>query len=197
MAGPCAPPPAGLNMEHAAEHAATSGSALLDPHLGMIVWTMVTFVVVLLVLRWKVWTPVLAALDDRERRIADSLAAAQLAHEEAEEALRRHHQTLADAEARASQLVSEARHEAEGLHEEILGRARDEADHLVAQARHSIESERRQAVQSLRNEMAGLAIQAAGAILDANLDDERNRRLADEVIARIPEGTGPEATGVR
>ena len=184
-------------MEHTAEHAATSGSALLDPHLGMIVWTIVTFVVVLLVLRWKVWTPVLAALDDRERRIADSLAAAQLAHEEAEEALRRHHQTLADAEAQASQLVSNSRHEAEGLHEEILTRARDEADHLVAQARRSIETERRLAVESLRNEMAALAVQAAGAILDANLDSERNRRLANDVIALIPEGMGPENTEAR
>lgn len=178
-------------MEHAAEHAATSGSALLDPHLGMIVWTIVTFVVVLLVLRWKVWTPVLAALDDRERRIANSLAAAQLAREEAEEAARRHHQTLADAEARASQLVSEARHEAEGLHEEILTRARDEADHLVAQARRSIDAERRQAVAALRREVAGLAIQAAGAIVDANLDDDRNRRLADEAIAQIPGASEP------
>lgn len=181
---------------------AASGSALLDPHLGMIVWTIVTFLVVLLVLRWKVWTPLLAALDERERKIADALAAAQLAHQEAEETLKRHHQTLADAEAEASKMVSDARHTAEGLHEEILTRARVEADHLTAQARRSIESERRQAVASLRREVAGLAVRAAGAVIDANLDDERNRRLADEAIAHIPVGpetpggSGPEAVEV-
>lgn len=179
--------------EQAAEHAASSGSALLDPHLGTIIWTIVTFLVVLVILRWKVWTPLLAALDERERKIADALAAAQLAHEEAEETLKRHHQTLADAEAEASKLVSDARHTAERLHEEILTRARVEADHLTAQARRSIESERRQAVASLRREVAGLAVQAAGAILDANLDNERNRRLADEAIAHIPLGSGAPA----
>jgi len=168
------------------EHAAPSGSALLDPHLGIIIWTIVTFVVVLLILRWKVWTPLLAALDERERHIADSLAAAQLAHDEAQETLRQHRQTLADAEAKALRLAADARHKAEGLHEEILTRARVEADHLAAQARRSIEAERRQAVTALRREVAGLAIRAAGAIVGANLDDERNRRLADEAIAQIP-----------
>ncbi|MFH1571677.1 MAG: F0F1 ATP synthase subunit B [Gemmatimonadota bacterium] len=179
------------------EHVAPSGASLMDPHGGVILWTVITFLLVLLILRWKVWRPVLAALDERERRIAEALAGAQLAQEEAQESLRQHQEALIEAETRASQLVSEARHAAERLHEEILLRAREEADRLLAQARRSTEAERRQAVAALRREMADLAIRVAGAVLQANLDDERNRQLADAAIARIPGGAAssePEAS---
>ena len=160
---------------------------LLDPHVGLIIWTIITFLVVLLVLRKFAWPQLLASLDEREKRISDALAAAEQARQEAEEVLREHRQKIAAAEEEARKIVAEARAAGANVRQTIVSQAREEAERMLDQARTSIESEKRAAIAELRRETANLAIQAAGALIDANLDDEKNRGLIDDLIAKIPE----------
>ncbi len=160
---------------------------LLDPHVGLIIWTIITFLVVLFVLKKFAWPHLLAALDEREQRISDAIAGAEQARKEAEEVLREHRQKLAAADEEARQLVAEAREAGANVRQTIVSQAREEADRMLDQARTSIESEKRVAIAELRRETANLAVQAAGALIDANLDDEKNRGLVDDFIARIPE----------
>ncbi len=160
---------------------------LLDPHVGLIIWTIITFLVVLLVLKKFAWPHLLAALDEREQRISDAIAAAEQARQEAEEVLREHRQKLAAADEEARQVVAEAREAGANVRQTIVSQAREEAERMLDQARTSIESEKRAAIAELRRETANLAVQAAGALIDANLDDEKNRGLVDDFIARIPE----------
>jgi F-type H+-transporting ATPase subunit b len=160
---------------------------LLDPHVGLIIWTIITFLVVLLVLKKFAWPQLLASLDEREKRISDALAAAEQARQEAEEVLREHRQKLAAAEEEARKIVAEARAAGANVRQTIVSQAREEAERMLDQARTSIESEKRAAIAELRRETANLAIQAAGVLIDANLDDEKNRGLVDDLIAKIPE----------
>lgn len=160
---------------------------LLDPHLGTIIWTIITFLVVLLVLRKFAWPPLLAALDEREQRISDALAEAERVRQEAEEVLHKHQQQLAAADEEARRIVAEARAAGAHVRQTIVSQAREEAERMIDQARTSIESEQRAAIADLRRETANLAVQAAGVLIDANLDDERNRALVDDLIAKIPE----------
>ena len=160
---------------------------LLDPHSGLIIWTIITFLVVLLVLRKFAWPQLLAVLDEREKRISDALAAAEQARQEAEEVLREHRQKLAAADEEARQVVAEAREAGARVRQQIVSQAREEAERMIDQARTSVESEKRAAIAELRRETANLAVQAAGVLIDANLDDERNRGLVDDLIAKIPE----------
>jgi F-type H+-transporting ATPase subunit b len=160
---------------------------LLDPHVGLIIWTIITFLVVLLVLRKFAWPQLLASLDEREKRISDALAAAEQARQEAEEVLREHRQKIAAAEEEARKIVAEARAAGANVRQTIVSQAREEAERMLDQARTSIESEKRAAIAELRRETANLAIQAAGVLIDANLDDEKNRGLVDDLIAKIPE----------
>ena len=160
---------------------------LLDPHVGLIIWTIITFLVVLFVLKKFAWPHLLAALDEREQRISDAIAAAEQARQEAEEVLREHRQKLAAADEEARQVVAEAREAGANVRQTIVSQAREEAERMLDQARTSIESEKRAAIAELRRETANLAVQAAGALIDANLDDEKNRGLVDDFIARIPE----------
>ena len=160
---------------------------LLDPHEGLIIWTIITFLVVLFVLKKFAWPQLLAALDEREKRISDAIAAAEQARQEAEEVLREHQQKLAAADEEARQIVAEAREAGANVRQTIVSQAREEAERMLDQARTSIESEKRAAIAELRRETANLAVQAAGALIDANLDDERNRGLVDDLIAGIPE----------
>jgi F-type H+-transporting ATPase subunit b len=160
---------------------------LLDPHVGLIIWTIITFLVVLLVLKKFAWPQLLASLDEREKRISDALAAAEQARQEAEEVLREHRQKLAAAEEEARKIVAEARAAGANVRQTIVSQAREEAERMLDQARTSIESEKRAAIAELRRETANLAVQAAGVLIDANLDDEKNRGLVDDLIAKIPE----------
>ena len=160
---------------------------LLDPHVGLIIWTIITFLVVLLVLKKFAWPQLLASLDEREKRISDALAAAEQARQEAEEVLREHRQKLAAADEEARKIVAEARAAGANVRQTIVSQAREEAERMLDQARTSIESEKRAAIAELRRETANLAVQAAGVLIDANLDDEKNRGLVDDLIAKIPE----------
>ena len=162
-------------------------ASLLDPHLGTIIWTLITFVLVLLVLKKWAWPPILAALDEREQSIRDAIEGAAQARQEAEAVLDEHRAKLEAAEDEARQIVAEAREAGEKVRQDIVAQAREESQRTIDQARTSIESEKRAAIAQLRREMADLAVQAAGVLIDANLDDEKNRGLVDDLISRIPE----------
>lgn len=160
----------------------------MNPHVGLIIWTIVTFLVVLFVLKATVWKPLLVALDEREKRIADALESAEKAREEAQATLAEHQEKLEEAEEEARQIIAAARKEAEKVHRENLEKARAEARQTVEQARRSIEIDKQAALTELRAEVADLAVQAAGALVEANLDDEKNRKLVDDLIEGIPQG---------
>ena len=151
----------------------------------MIIWTIITFAVVLIVLKTTVWKSVLAALDEREKRISDALESAAQAREEAQTLLGEYQQKLDQAGAEAREIVRQSRESAEQAHQEMLSQAREEAQQTVEQARRTIETEKRTAINELRREVADLAVLGARALIEANLDDEQNRRLVDDAIARI------------
>ena len=147
---------------------------MLDPHLGTIIWTIITFIIVL------------SALEEREQRIAAALEGAEKARDEAQAILEEHRQKLAEAEAEGRNIVLQAREAAKKTQQELAEKARAEAQQILEQARRSIDSEKRAAIDELRRHVADLAVQAAGAIIEANLDDERNRKLVDDLITAIP-----------
>lgn len=160
---------------------------LLEPHAGTILWTLITFALVLVILRATVWKPLLSALDERETSIREALLGAEKAREQAEAALVEHRNKLEQAEQEARAIVNESRESAEKVHQDIVAEAREQAQQSIEQARRSIESEKRAAIVELRREVSDLAVQAAGALLDANLDDDRNRKLVDDLIDKIPQ----------
>jgi F-type H+-transporting ATPase subunit b len=98
-----------------------------------------------------------------------------------------HKKVLAAAEEEGRDIVAKAREAAEKVSEGIVADARQEAQQAAELARRSIETEKRAALSELRREVADLAVQAAGVILDAELNDDRNRKLVDDLIASIPD----------
>mgnify|MGYP003957168913 FL=1 len=160
---------------------------MLDLHAGPLIWTIITFLVVFIILKSTVWKPLLAAIEAREKRINDALEGAEKAREEALAAVDEHRKRLEQAEDEARDIVRQSREAAEKVHQDIVEQARADAQQTVEQARRSIESEKQAAIAALRREMADLAVQAAGMLIDANLDDEQNRKLVDGMIDRIPQ----------
>jgi F-type H+-transporting ATPase subunit b len=140
---------------------------MLEINPGLILWTILTFMVVLVILRQTAWKPLLTALQEREESIRSSLHAA---------------------EEQSQRVIKEGRDMAERLKAEILEKANTAARQMVVQAREEIQREKETALTQLRSEVADLAILAAGKLLDANLDSAKQRAIVDTVIRDINKG---------
>ena len=160
---------------------------LLNIEPGLIIWTIITFIVLLVVLRKVAWGPILTTLEQREQTIRNSLAEAQRARQEAEQLLVQHQQMLADANREVLRLLEQGREEAERLRVSMTEQAREEAQRLTEAARRDIVRERQLAMQELKNTAADLALAAAGRLLHAAMTSEDHRRLVTEFLDHFPE----------
>ncbi len=158
---------------------------MLTLNPGLIIWTIITFILVLAILRRYAWKPLLNALHAREETIRTSLAQAQDAQLRAQQLLDENSRRLAQAEEHSQRIIREGRDLGEKLKTEILEKADQSARQMVAQAKEEIRREKDAALAELRGEVADLAILAAGKILDANLDTQKQRQLVDTVIQDI------------
>jgi F-type H+-transporting ATPase subunit b len=167
----------------------------IDP--GLIIWTVVTFLVLLAILRWKAWGPIVAALEKRERTIKDSIEAAKKEREEAQRLVAEHRQTIEQARKDTARMIEQGRKDAELARAEMLDKSRHDAREIVEQGRRQIERETRAAVQSLRSEAANLAVLAAGRIVKVSLDESAQKRIVDECLRDIGDTAGGSGGNAR
>ena len=160
---------------------------LLNIEPGLIIWTVITFIVLLIVLRKVAWGPILTALEQREQTIRNSLEEAQQARQEAAQLLAQHQQILTDANREVGRLLEQGREEAERLRISLTEQARAEAQRLTETAQREIVREKQQAMQELKNTAADLAIAAAGHLLNAAMTGEDHRRVVTEFLDHFPE----------
>jgi F-type H+-transporting ATPase subunit b len=155
---------------------------------GLIVWTIITFVAALVILRVAAWKPILEVLSRREEKIRGQLDQAERAQEEAQRLLEENRKQLAEAGEQSQRIIREGRQAAERLKTEMVDKANASARNMIDQARGEIQREKESALQQLRTEVTDLAIGAAGKILDANLDTPKQRKLVDSVIKDLNRG---------
>jgi F-type H+-transporting ATPase subunit b len=161
---------------------------MLDINPGLILWTILTFVIVLVILRMTAWKTLLGALAAREDGIRTSLEQAENARQDAQRLLEENKKQLAAAEEQSQRVIKEGRDMGERLKAEILEKANQSSRHLVEQAKEEIGREKEKALAQLRAEVTDLVIGAAGKILDANLDTPKQRQLADAAIKELSKG---------
>jgi F-type H+-transporting ATPase subunit b len=167
------------------------GNALITPQIGLIFWTLVTFLVLLWVLTRFAWGPIIAAMAAREEGIRGDLSRARTEREEAQRLLEEHRALLVQARKERAEAVEAGRQDAERLKTGILDDARKQREQLVKQADTQIQAGLRQAKAELKGAAVDLAIQAAAKLLGRNLDDATQRRLVEDYIADLERlGTG-------
>ncbi|HOJ04199.1 MAG TPA: F0F1 ATP synthase subunit B [Bacteroidota bacterium] len=159
---------------------------LLTLEPGMLIWTFITFALLLWVLKLVAWKPLLSALEGREQRIASDLEKADEARREGERLLAEHRKLLENSEREARRIIDEAKHTAETMKQGIVDSANEQARQMTAQARAEIQREKDTALLQLREEVADLAVRAAGKILGEELDANRHRAMVDEFINTLP-----------
>jgi F-type H+-transporting ATPase subunit b len=160
---------------------------LLNIEPGLIIWTVITFLILLAVLRKVAWGPILTTLEQREQTIRTSLEEAQRARQETAQLLAQHQQMLADANREVMRLLEQGREEAERLRSSMTEQAREEAQRLTEAARRDIGRERQLAMQELKNTAADLALAAASRLLSTTMTGEDHRRLVTEFLEQFPE----------
>lgn len=158
------------------------GSRLITPDTGTIIWTVITFLILLALLAKFAWRPLLQILEERERTIRDSLEGAERARVEAHESLRQNQELVAGARRETAAIIEQGKREAESLRGEILAQARREAQDLVEQGKRQVQFEQKQAMEQLRRQVADLAIQAAERLIARSLDEDKQRELVDDYV---------------
>jgi len=161
------------------------GGSLIDVNPGLIFWTWVTFIFLMIVLYKIAWKPILAALKQREEDIKDSLQKAEQAKLDAEKILEENQANLAKAEEESKKIIDQSRSYAENLKEQILKESREQAQKLIKEAGSEIERRKESAFEELKDQIADLAVQAAEKIIKENLDKDKNTQLVNKYLSEI------------
>jgi F-type H+-transporting ATPase subunit b len=158
---------------------------LVQPDPGLFIWTIATFLVLLLLLAKFAWKPLLQALESRQATIRQSLEDAQKAKEELERLQTQSAQIVRQARVEAEAIIAKTHADAERLGEELRLKARQEAEGIIRNAERQIQNETRRAVQEIRNEAVDLSVTIASKLLKRHVSKEDNARLIDETLKQI------------
>jgi F-type H+-transporting ATPase subunit b len=168
--------------------AAQEHEVTLSPFAGNVgnaVWTLLIFVLVVILLGKFAWGPVLALLQQREEFIHSSLADAKRDREEAEARLKEYAAKLQSAQREAVAILEEARRDAERLREELRGRAKTEAETIIKNAERQVQLETSRALQQIRQEAVDLSVTIASKLLQRNISKDDNERLINDAMKQI------------
>ncbi|HLF19331.1 MAG TPA: F0F1 ATP synthase subunit B [Bacteroidota bacterium] len=159
---------------------------MFDVNPGLIIWTMITFGVLVLILGRFAWKPILQALNEREEKIRSAIEQADKARAEAAQLLKQNEKNMARAELEYQKMMREAKALGEKMKEDIVGKARQQADQELKRANEEIQRNVVAAKQQLRSEVADLAVKAAEKILDETLDAQRHKKIVDGFLNQLP-----------
>lgn len=158
---------------------------------SLVFWSVISFGILLIILYKYGLPPILAQLEERERRIKSDLDRAEQARQEAEARLADYEQRLKQAQSEARAILEEARLQAQRLAEESQKRTEQQATTMIRDAQEEMARERGRLRDELRAETVGLVMSVAEQILARRLTAEDDRRLIDEALAAAQAGWSP------
>ena len=144
---------------------------LVTPGFGLIFWTSVVFIILLIMLKRMAWTPILNNVDARNKSIDEALEAAKNARDEMANLKTDNERILKEARAERDEMLKEARELKVKIISEAKNTAKDEADKMIASAKVVIENEKSGAISELKNTVGSLSVEIAEKVLRAELKD--------------------------
>ena len=153
---------------------------LVTPEIGLIFWTTIVFLLLLIVLKKYAWKPILAAVDERNKSIEDALKAADKAKKEMLALNTDNERILIEAKKERDVLLKEGREIKDNIVAEAKDKAKIEADKILTTAKEQINNEKMKAITELKNQVAEISIDIAEKILKSELSDKNKQK---ELIA--------------
>ena len=179
---------------------ASSGSFLVSPGLGLMIWTLIVFGFTMYVLSKVAFPRIQEALDKRANAIRESIEQADKTREEADEILQEYRERLKEAREQADDIVARARKAAEATTAQAANEGREKREELLAAARRDIEAETRRSLERIRKEVADLTVLTTEKVTRKSLTGDDQKRLIDEALAEVDfsslSGNGGIAEGV-
>jgi len=159
---------------------------LILPDFGLSIWTAIVFCLLLVILAKFIWKPILSAVNEREKSIADSLELAEKTKAEMKALQAQNENLLKEARAERDKIVKDAHEVASKMVEESKAHAKNEASKILASAQQAIEMEKSAAMQELKDHVAVLSIEIAEKIIKSELaSDDKQKALATKLAADI------------
>jgi F-type H+-transporting ATPase subunit b len=163
---------------------------LLAPNPGLMVWTLVIFVILLVVLSKFAFKPLFAAVEAREKALEDAIEGAKRDRAAAEELLAQQRAQLETARTEAQSIIADSRATAEKMRGDLLAQTKQQQEEMIEQARRAIESEKVSAIADLRREAVDLAIAGASRVIEKNLDSASNRQIVESFLSSLDGAKG-------
>jgi F-type H+-transporting ATPase subunit b len=168
---------------HAAEE--ESSNFLVSPDIGLMIWTLLAFLVAMFILRKYAWPAITDALDKRQHAIEESIEVAERTRTEAQQLLEEYRDRLREARHQADEIVARARKAGEVHEREALEKAKVQREEMLEQTRRDIEAETRRAIQEIRAEVADLTVLATEKVTRKALTSEDQKRLVEEALSEL------------
>ncbi|MBC8034552.1 MAG: F0F1 ATP synthase subunit B [Chitinophagaceae bacterium] len=159
---------------------------LLQPSIGLLVWTLIAFIIVFLILKKFAWKPILSSLKERETGIADALATADRVKAEMVDLKNENEALMAKAREERAVMIKEAKETGDKMIADAKERARDEFDRILSDAQAAIQQQKMAAITDVKNQVGNLVIEVAEKVLRRELNDKAEqenyiKQLADDV----------------
>jgi F-type H+-transporting ATPase subunit b len=162
-----------------------SSNFLVSPDVGLMIWTLLSFVIALLVLRKYAFPAISEALDKRQRAIEESIEASNRSKAESEALLAEYRERLKEARAQADEIVASARKAGDEVQRSSAEAGQVKRDELIEQAKRDIEGETRRAIQEIRSEVADLTVAATEKVTRKTLTAEDQKRLVEDALGEL------------
>ncbi|MCL8008083.1 F0F1 ATP synthase subunit B [Gelidibacter japonicus] len=156
---------------------------LITPGLGLVFWSIITFLFLLIVLKKFAWKPILGAIDERENGIKNALEAADKARLEMENLKADNERILNEARAEREAMLKDAREIKNKMVSDAKEEAQEQATKMITQAQEAIENEKRSAMAELKNHVASLSIEIAEKVVREELSNKgRQLELVESML---------------
>ena len=157
------------------------------PDPGLFIWTVITFLIVLGILRWKAWGPLIETLDARSRQIEESLSKAEKVTAEAEQQIEKNEEILQTARKEAQEIVSNARDAGDKLKQKLEVDGKEQYNAMLRKAKEQINTEKQKALNDIKNTVVDIAIKASEKVIKRNLNNEDNKKLIEKTVDQFKE----------
>ena len=164
---------------------------ILNPDTGLMFWTILTFLCLVFILGKFAWGPLLAAIEEREKRMKDDLAGAKKAREDAENIRKDVEAKLAGVSLKTKEILDQATRDAEALRARLKADAEADAGKIREKTMAELDEEKQRLVRELRKEVAGLSMLAAERLVRRSIDDSVQKSVMDSFFQDIEKEARP------
>ena len=162
-----------------------AANPLIEVRPGLMIWTIICFLVVLFVLKRYAFGPIQQMIDTRRERIQQAIAEADNARDEARKLLEEHRKLIGQAKSESEEILHEARRLADAQRDRVKQETEEDRQRRLEETRRQIEQATAQALGEIRDEVGKLSLLAAEKITRKSLTGADQQRLIDEALAEI------------